>query len=319
MTIGFVGAVTDELPSLVSPAGIADITVGDPAEAVNRVADQLSDGNEAERRGRHRRPARARGCGDDRHRVGDRPGLALRQDRARRRTTNVDAIVSGHTHLAYNHVIDGRPVISSGQYGEQFSRMDIQCDKSTKSVTMNERDLQTSMDGTDAALPGRPRGRSRSSPRPWPSPTCSATSKLGDTTADFGRAVFGDPAGATVVPREPRRRVDARQLRRRRAAVVAQRGRRRATWTIAFMNPGGLRADLASGRGHLPRGRERAAVREHAGDAEPHGCAGQAGARAAVAARRRVASVPQARREQGAHVHLRPRAPRRDRTSPRCC
>ena len=44
MTIGFVGAVTDELPSLVSPAGIADITVGDPTEAVNRVADQLSDG-----------------------------------------------------------------------------------------------------------------------------------------------------------------------------------------------------------------------------------------------------------------------------------
>ena len=33
---------------------------------------------------------------------------------------NIDAIVSGHTHLAYNHVIDGRPVISSGQYGERF-------------------------------------------------------------------------------------------------------------------------------------------------------------------------------------------------------
>ena len=47
VTIGFVGAVTDELPSLVSPDGIADITVGDPTEAANRVADQLSDGNDA--------------------------------------------------------------------------------------------------------------------------------------------------------------------------------------------------------------------------------------------------------------------------------
>ena len=42
--VGFVGAVTDELPSLVSPAGIEDITVGSPVEAANRVADQLSDG-----------------------------------------------------------------------------------------------------------------------------------------------------------------------------------------------------------------------------------------------------------------------------------
>ncbi|NUT58845.1 MAG: ExeM/NucH family extracellular endonuclease, partial [Agromyces sp.] len=42
--IGFVGAVTDELPSLVSPGGIAEISVGDPAEAANRVAAQLSDG-----------------------------------------------------------------------------------------------------------------------------------------------------------------------------------------------------------------------------------------------------------------------------------
>ncbi|HEU4467258.1 MAG TPA: metallophosphoesterase, partial [Agromyces sp.] len=44
VSIGFVGAVTDELPSLVSPDGIADITVGSPVEAANRVADQLSDG-----------------------------------------------------------------------------------------------------------------------------------------------------------------------------------------------------------------------------------------------------------------------------------
>lgn len=41
---------------------------------------------------------------------------------------NIDAIVSGHTHLAYNHVIAGRPVISSGQYGERFSNMVITVD-----------------------------------------------------------------------------------------------------------------------------------------------------------------------------------------------
>ena len=50
--------------------------------------------------------------------------------------SNVDAIVSGHTHLAYNHVINGHPVISSGQYGERFSRMDIQYNKDADTFTM---------------------------------------------------------------------------------------------------------------------------------------------------------------------------------------
>ena len=55
------------------PGRHRDIDVGDPTEAANRVADQLSDGNDGERRSRHRHPARARGCGDDRQdRVGDR-------------------------------------------------------------------------------------------------------------------------------------------------------------------------------------------------------------------------------------------------------
>ena len=72
-------------------------------------------------------------------------------------TRNVDAIVSGHTHLAYNHVVTrgmaDLPVISSGQYGERFSRMDIQYDKSTQDLHDEERDLQH--DGRrDAAVPG---------------------------------------------------------------------------------------------------------------------------------------------------------------------
>ena len=42
--IGFVGAVTEELPSLVSPDGIADIQVTDIVQAVNEEADNLKAG-----------------------------------------------------------------------------------------------------------------------------------------------------------------------------------------------------------------------------------------------------------------------------------
>jgi 5'-nucleotidase len=47
---------------------------------------------------------------------------------------DVNAIVSAHTHLAYNHVIDGRPVVSAGQYGENMGLMDIKVDPATKKL-----------------------------------------------------------------------------------------------------------------------------------------------------------------------------------------
>ena len=47
ISVGVIGAVTEETPALVSPGGMVGVTIGDPVEAVNRVAAQLSDGNGA--------------------------------------------------------------------------------------------------------------------------------------------------------------------------------------------------------------------------------------------------------------------------------
>ena len=123
--VGFVGAVTDELPSLVSPTGIAGVSIEAPVTAANRVANALSDGNAANGEADivvllvHEGAATTsvESATDPSTRFGQLVNGA---------NDNIDAIVSGHTHLAYNHVIDGRPVISSGQYGEKFSNMTIQ-------------------------------------------------------------------------------------------------------------------------------------------------------------------------------------------------
>ena len=47
VTVGFIGAVTNELPSLVSPDGIAEPRGPRPQRGANGVADQLSDGDAA--------------------------------------------------------------------------------------------------------------------------------------------------------------------------------------------------------------------------------------------------------------------------------
>ena len=323
VTIGFVGAVTDELPSLVSPAGIADHRRRRPDRGGQPRGRPAERRQRRERRGRHRRPARPRGRGDDRRVVGDRPELARSARSCIGANDNVDAIVSGHTHLAYNHVIDGRPVISSGQYGERFSQDGHPVRQVDQDRSPMKNEIFNLMDGADCrSYPRRPGGRRRSSPTRRRAVGQRARQRRARHTRPPTSAApsASNPVGAAVVPREPRRRVDARQLRRRRAAVVAQRGRHAATCDIAFMNPGGLRADLDA-RATVTY-REAANVQPFANTLvtlDAHRRADQAGARAAVAAGRRVASVPQARRQQGAHVHVRPDAPRRDRTSPRSC
>ncbi len=47
LRVAVIGAVTDETPDLVSPTGVSGLDFGDPVEAVNRVAAQLSDGDVA--------------------------------------------------------------------------------------------------------------------------------------------------------------------------------------------------------------------------------------------------------------------------------
>ena len=243
VTIGFIGAVTDELPSLVSPSGIADITVGDPTEAVNRVADQLSDGKKNNGEADiiillvHEGAATTdiSSAVDPNSRFGK---IVLGAN------GNIDAIVSGHTHLAYNHVIDGRPVISSGQYGERFSRMDIRYDRKSKTFTMKN-EIFSLMDGSTPLFEDDP------AVVPIVQEAVAVADELGnvvigEATADFGRAVFADPAGQTSFPEN---RGGESTLGNLVADVqkwaLNVDGMRDVD--VVFMNPGGLRADLGSG------------------------------------------------------------------------
>ena len=136
VTVGFIGAMTEELPSLVSPAGIETLTVKPVVPEVNRVADALTDGDDAN------------GEADVIvllvHEGAATPAIESATDPAtpfgkivNGANANIDAIVSGHTHLAYDHEIPIagtdklRPVISSGQYGEAYSHTSISVDPKT--------------------------------------------------------------------------------------------------------------------------------------------------------------------------------------------
>ncbi|HEX6955897.1 MAG TPA: bifunctional UDP-sugar hydrolase/5'-nucleotidase [Agromyces sp.] len=250
--IGFVGAVTDELPSLVSPTGIEDITVGDPVEAANRVADQLSDGKQKNGEADiivflvHEGAATTsiEDATDPDTRFGE---IVLGAN------DNIDAIVSGHTHLPYNHVIDGRPVISSGQYGERFSNMEISFDRKGKKITKMENTLYTMATAFDE----------RGNVTAWltePDPeivpivaeATAIANELGNQVIGQANAPFNRAQRPGIVNGQPAL-VENRGAESTLGNFVAdvqlwalnEDGTRSVDLT--FMNPGGLRADINAG------------------------------------------------------------------------
>ena len=139
--VGFVGAVTEHLPELVSPAGIADIEVTDIVTAVNAKADELkADGADIVVMLVHEGAGGTDCAAMDDDPTSDFGSIITGID------DNVDAIVSGHTHLEYNCeftvqdwaarvvTVTKRPVVSAGQYGAALNQIVFDVDPDTDEV-----------------------------------------------------------------------------------------------------------------------------------------------------------------------------------------
>ncbi|WP_411731535.1 choice-of-anchor I family protein [Paeniglutamicibacter sp.] len=146
--IGFIGTVTESTASMVSPAGIADIEFGDQLEAANRVAGQLSDGNDSN------------GEADaivllthDGSAVDSCEAIATEKttygELVRKASGKIDAIFSGHTHQGYDcsFPVEGwaagleRPVIQTHQYGTTLGALALEIDPETKDVVSLDAEL----------------------------------------------------------------------------------------------------------------------------------------------------------------------------------
>ncbi len=145
LTVGIIGAITQETPSLVTPAGIADLDFGDPVDAVNRVAAELTDGDEANGEADVIIASYHEGAG-----AGTPDGATLEEEVAAGgafadivtdTSAAVDVIFTGHTHkqYAWDAPIPGtdgetRPVLQTGSYGENIGNVVLELDPSSGDV-----------------------------------------------------------------------------------------------------------------------------------------------------------------------------------------
>ena len=134
--IGVVGAVTQETASLVSPEGIQGIDFGDPIAAVNRVAAQLSDGNEANGEADIVVAEIHDGAGELKDGVPVANPIYTRM--VNDLSADVDVVFNGHTHLTYT--VDAatgtgtRNISQAASYGAGVTRVQLGVDPATKQL-----------------------------------------------------------------------------------------------------------------------------------------------------------------------------------------
>jgi 5'-nucleotidase len=140
VSVAFIGAITEDLGTLVSPGGISTLSIEPIVENVNEVATALQDGDDANgeadvivlllHEGADAGAAEANTPAADPKFGAIVNGVA----------SNVDAIVSGHSHQEYNATIDGgrafpTVVSQTGSYAENLGRMALTVDPTTKELT----------------------------------------------------------------------------------------------------------------------------------------------------------------------------------------
>ena len=222
-TIGFVGVVLRETPTVVTPTGVAGLSFGDEAEAVNAAVPKLREaGADAIVVLIHQGGAQSPGSPPGECRGFSGPLVDLAQ-----RFRGVDVIVSGHLHQAYVCPdLGGALTTSAGAYGRFLTRIELDLDPVQHRVVSRKatqvpvtHDIEP--DGRAKAIVDRAvadaaslanRRVGRLAVSLSRSPNEAGESMLGDTVADAHLAAT-----------------------------------RKTGAGIAFTNPGGLRADLHAG------------------------------------------------------------------------
>ena len=252
--VGFVGAVTEDLPSLVSPDGLAGIDVTDIVSSVNTAAAELKTaGADIVVLLVHEGAP-----GTDCAQMDDDPTSAFGSI-VTQTSPDVDAIISGHTHLEYScsfpvqqwidqsRAITQRPVLSAGQYGMAMDQLVYTVDASDNvtAVTFGNVDLK----GSSAAFNF-----------PADSATAQIVADAVTAAGPLGSVVLGKLAGPLARAKFAGGTLENRGGESTLGNLVAEVQR----WAtpadtvgaaqIAFMNPGGLRADMVgTGTGPFPR------------------------------------------------------------------
>lgn len=216
MPIGFIGVVTTETPTIVVPSGVAGLQFTDEVEAINKnVAELKKQGVKAIVVLAHN-PGTSGPNGENP--TGQLVDIANRVD------DEVDVIFGGHNHAYMNATIDNKLIVQAYSYGTAFSDVDIEIDPKTKDIVTKRAEIVTTFQegiNPDPEIKQMIEGY-ESKIEPIVNRVVGSTSEpLTAKQNENGESVLGD--------------------------FIADAQRQALGTQMAFMNPGGIRADFDPG------------------------------------------------------------------------
>jgi 5'-nucleotidase len=231
--IGFIGLTLEGTPLIVSPAGIKNLRFLDEAETINRYAREL-------KRRHHVKaivvllheggtpsvsllPSTINACEGVDDPLGD-PIVNI----VNRSTQAVDLFMTAHTHQAYNCVIDGRPVTSAASQGRLLTDVELKIGRSGDITQVSADNKIITQDVPKA-------------------PDISALiAHYKEVIAPIANALVGRAAAVlTRVPDASGENALGNLIAD--AQLAATDGPSEGAAVAAFMNPGGVRADVQPG------------------------------------------------------------------------
>jgi 5'-nucleotidase len=224
LRVAFIGMTLEGTPSIVTPSGIADVNFLDEAETVNALVPELKGrGIETIVVLIHEGGVQNPVSSGHNECVGI-SGAIL--DIVNNFDDEVDVVISGHTHQPYNCVIDNKIVTSAFSFGRLVTKVDLTIDRHTRDVVtmvadnrIVTRDVPKASPLTDLiakyqaiAAPLENRIIGSITADITRATNAAGESALGDVIADAQLDATNDPGFGDAV--------------------------------VAFMNPGGIRADF---------------------------------------------------------------------------
>ncbi|NTW44179.1 MAG: bifunctional metallophosphatase/5'-nucleotidase [Anaerolineaceae bacterium] len=219
--IAFIGMTLEGTPTIVTPTGVAGLTFLDEAETVNKLVPELKS------LGVESIVVLVHEGGFPTGTYNQCPGISGPiVDIVNRLDPEVDLVISGHTHQAYNCNINGKLVTSASSFGRVLTDIDVTIDLATRDmVSMSANNMIVTRDVAPDGLLSMLVNKYQTLVAPLANrivgqitadilrtQNAAGESALGDVIADSQLFVTTDPAFGGAV--------------------------------VALMNPGGIRQDL---------------------------------------------------------------------------
>jgi 5'-nucleotidase len=213
---GFIGVTTQETPDIVVPDAVAPFEFLDISDTVNRYAAKL------QKRGVETIVVLAH-AGGTQTSATEATGEIISE--TAEMSDAVDVVIAGHSHSYLNTTVDGKLVVEGFSLGTAFDTVNLTVDRKTEDV----------IESSARVVPSCNEGI-----QPDPE-TAALVAKYDEQIIPIESRVVG--AAATDITRDDSATAGESAL----GDVIADAQRTYAGTTIAFTNPGGIRADVQSG------------------------------------------------------------------------